>query len=205
MAKTKFSIWRYVICEICKKNGSNRPFLASRVADTIFPPPIEGHHRQLDNQCKDPMDKTKDCRVGQLTTFFPSPPRPSPCAHLQGCPRQTPLYRFCRPHLQTSWPSYVFVFFLLFSPHTFPSLYLSQEVPGPPPQCPPRHRWCPHLHNLWSSSSSSVTDFLSVEQSRLTAFLFLVLHMLVSGKFKFRPLRKHKKDINTSPRCCAPH
>ena len=68
MAKTKFSIWRYVICEICKKNGSNRPFLASRVADTIFPPPIEGHHRQLDNQCKDPMDKTKDCRVGQLTT-----------------------------------------------------------------------------------------------------------------------------------------
>ena len=68
MAKTKFSIWRYVICEICKKNGSNRPFLASRVADTIFPPPIEGHHRQLDNQCKDPMDKTKDCRVGQLTS-----------------------------------------------------------------------------------------------------------------------------------------
>ena len=68
MAKTKFSIWRYIICEICKKNGSNRPFLASRVADTIFPPPIEGHHRQLDNQCKDPMDKTKDCRVGQLTT-----------------------------------------------------------------------------------------------------------------------------------------
>ena len=67
MAKTKFSIWRYIICEICKKNGSNRPFLASRVADTIFPPPIEGHHRQLDNQCKDPMDKTKDCQVGQLT------------------------------------------------------------------------------------------------------------------------------------------
>ena len=71
MAKTKFSIWRYVICEICKKNGSNRPFLASRVADTIFPPPIEGHHRQLDNQCKDPMDKTKDCRVGQLTRLHP--------------------------------------------------------------------------------------------------------------------------------------
>ena len=68
MAKTKFSIWRYIICEICKKNGSNRPFLASRVADTIFPPPIEGHHRQLDNQCKDPMDNNKDCRVGQLTT-----------------------------------------------------------------------------------------------------------------------------------------
>ena len=72
MAKTKFSIWRYVICEICKKNGSNRPFLASRVADTIFPPPIEGHHRQLDNQCKDPMDKTKDCRVGQLTRCHPA-------------------------------------------------------------------------------------------------------------------------------------
>ena len=71
MAKTKFSIWRYIICEICKKNGSNRPFLASRVADTIFPPPIEGHHRQLDNQCKDPMDKTKDCRVGQLTRAEP--------------------------------------------------------------------------------------------------------------------------------------
>ena len=70
MAKTKFSIWRYVICEICKKNGSNRPFLASRVADTIFPPPIEGLHRQLDNQCKDPMDNNKDCRVGQLTTHF---------------------------------------------------------------------------------------------------------------------------------------
>ena len=67
MAKTKFSIWRYIICEICKKNGSNRPFLASRVADTIFPPPIEGYHRQLDNQCKDPMDNNKDCRVGQLT------------------------------------------------------------------------------------------------------------------------------------------
>ena len=32
------------------------------------PPPIEGHHRQLDNQCKDPMDNNKDCRVGQLTT-----------------------------------------------------------------------------------------------------------------------------------------
>ena len=72
MAKTKFSIWRYIICEICKKNGSNRPFLASRVADTIFPPPIEGHHRQLDNQCKDPMDKTKDCRVGQLTSNVPN-------------------------------------------------------------------------------------------------------------------------------------
>ena len=69
MAKTKFSIWRYIICEICKKNGSNRPFLASRVADTIFPPPIEGHHRQLDNQCKDPMDNNKDCRVGQLTNM----------------------------------------------------------------------------------------------------------------------------------------
>ena len=72
MAKTKFSIWRYIICEICKKNGSNRPFLASRVADTIFPPPIEGHHRQLDNQCKDPMDNNKDCRVGQLTTSLPT-------------------------------------------------------------------------------------------------------------------------------------
>ena len=72
MAKTKFSTWRYVICEICKKNGSNRPFLASRVADTIFPPLIEGHHRQLDNQCKDPMDKTKDCRVGQLTKQNPA-------------------------------------------------------------------------------------------------------------------------------------
>ena len=67
MAKTKFSIWRYIICEICKKNGSNRPFLASRVADTIFPPHIEGHHRQLDNQCRDPMNNNKDCRVGQLT------------------------------------------------------------------------------------------------------------------------------------------
>ena len=72
MAKTKFSIWRYIICEICKKNGSNRPFLASRVADTIFPPPIEGHHRQLDNQCKDPMDNNKDCRVGQLTSKLPT-------------------------------------------------------------------------------------------------------------------------------------
>ena len=72
MAKTKFSIWRYIICEICKKNGSNRPFLASRVADTIFPPPIEGYHRQLDNQCKDPMDNNKDCRVGQLTTYIPT-------------------------------------------------------------------------------------------------------------------------------------
>ena len=69
MAKTKFSIWRYVICEICKKNGSNRPFLASRVADTIFPPLIEGHHRQLDNQCRDPMNNNKDCRVGQLTSL----------------------------------------------------------------------------------------------------------------------------------------
>ena len=78
MAKTKFSIWRYIICEICKKNGSNRPFLASRVADTIFPPPIEGHHRQLDNQCKDPMDKTKDCRVGQLTRLFLALGLPSP-------------------------------------------------------------------------------------------------------------------------------
>ena len=70
MAKTKFSIWRYVICEICKKNGSNRPFLASRVADTIFPPLIEGHHRQLDNQCRDPMNNNKDCRVGQLTSII---------------------------------------------------------------------------------------------------------------------------------------
>ena len=78
MAKTKFSIWRYIICEICKKNGSNRPFLASRVADTIFPPPIEGHHCQLDNQCKDPMDKTKDCRVGQLTTLTPAQDEPAP-------------------------------------------------------------------------------------------------------------------------------
>ena len=31
------------------------------------PPPIEGLHCQLDNQCKDPMDNNKDCRVGQLT------------------------------------------------------------------------------------------------------------------------------------------
>ena len=88
MAKTKFSIWRYIICEICKKNGSNRPFLASRVADTIFPPPIEGHHRQLDNQCKDPMANNKDCRVGQLTRLnYPLgrniPPAGNPNMHLQ--------------------------------------------------------------------------------------------------------------------------
>ena len=31
------------------------------------PPHIEGHHRQLDNQCRDPMNNNKDCRVGQLT------------------------------------------------------------------------------------------------------------------------------------------
>ena len=78
MARTKFSIWRYVICEICKKNWSNRPFLASRVADTISPPPIEGHHRQLDNQCKDPMDNNKDCRVGQLTNYKVNTLRRSP-------------------------------------------------------------------------------------------------------------------------------
>ena len=53
-----------------QKNGSNRPFLASRVADTIFPSLIEGHHRQLDNQYRDPMNNNKDCRVGQLTILF---------------------------------------------------------------------------------------------------------------------------------------
>ena len=26
-----------------------------------------GHHRQLDNQLKGPMDNDKDCRVGRLT------------------------------------------------------------------------------------------------------------------------------------------
>ena len=86
MAKTKFSIWRYIICEICKKNGSNRPFLASRVADTIFPPPIEGHHRQLDNQCKDPMDNNKDCRVGQLTNIEREFKKSSACTALTPTP-----------------------------------------------------------------------------------------------------------------------
>ena len=27
------------------------------------PPHIEGHHRQLDNQCKDPMNNNKDKRL----------------------------------------------------------------------------------------------------------------------------------------------
>ena len=43
--------------------------IASRVADTIYLHPlIGGHHCQLDNQCRDPMNNNKDCRVGQLTT-----------------------------------------------------------------------------------------------------------------------------------------
>ena len=52
-----------MICEVCKKTSLKSP----TVADSIYIPLKGGHHRQLDNQCKDPMDKTKDCRVGQLT------------------------------------------------------------------------------------------------------------------------------------------
>ena len=57
------------------------------------PPLIEGHHRQLDNQCKDPMDNNKDCRVGQLTSGeevlkpgMGAPPRPAK----KGLPRPAP-------------------------------------------------------------------------------------------------------------------
>ena len=63
MATTKLSIWKHVIYVICTKNG---PFLASRVADTIYTP----HRRsplQQENQRRDSMNKNKDCRVGQLT------------------------------------------------------------------------------------------------------------------------------------------
>ena len=70
MAKTKFSIWRYVICEICKKMGKIAHFWPPEWLIQSSPPLIEGHHRQLDNQCKDPMDNNKDCRVGQLTNIW---------------------------------------------------------------------------------------------------------------------------------------
>ena len=66
MAKTKFSIWRYVICDICLQGGRFNLHLI-----------IGGHHCQQDNQCRDPMKNKKDCRVGQLTikpgdhSFFP--------------------------------------------------------------------------------------------------------------------------------------
>ena len=38
IAKMKFSIWRHGVCEICKNIGSICPFMASRVADTIYTP-----------------------------------------------------------------------------------------------------------------------------------------------------------------------
>jgi len=57
------SISRHMICEVCKKTSLKSP----TVADTIYIPLKGGHHRQLNNQCKDPIDNDKDCRVGQLT------------------------------------------------------------------------------------------------------------------------------------------
>ena len=67
MATTKFSIWRHVICEICKKNWLKLPIPGPQIGRYNLHPLIEGHHCQLDNQCKETMNKNKDCRVGQLT------------------------------------------------------------------------------------------------------------------------------------------
>ena len=58
--------------DLQKKIDSSIPFQASAVDNTIYLHPlIGGHHSQLDNQCSDPMNISKDSRVGQLTT---SPP-----------------------------------------------------------------------------------------------------------------------------------
>ena len=59
------SMSRHMICEVCKKTSLKSP----TVADTIYIPIKGGQHRHLDNQCKDPIDNDKDCRVGQLTNL----------------------------------------------------------------------------------------------------------------------------------------
>ena len=62
----KFSIWRHMICEICK-NWPKSPISGLQGGRYNLHPLIGGHHCQLDTQCRDPMNNNKDCRVGQLT------------------------------------------------------------------------------------------------------------------------------------------
>ena len=67
MTATKFSIWRHVICEICKKNWLKLPIPGPQIGRYNLHPLIEGHHCQLDNQCKETMINNNDCWFGQLT------------------------------------------------------------------------------------------------------------------------------------------
>ena len=48
-----------------KKMGQIAHFWPPEWLIQSSPPPIEGHHRQQDNQCKDPMDNNKDCAGGE--------------------------------------------------------------------------------------------------------------------------------------------
>ena len=51
----------------CKKNGSKRSFQPSAVVRAIYPPPIWGPSRQLDDQHRNTNMNNKDHLVGQLT------------------------------------------------------------------------------------------------------------------------------------------
>ena len=51
----------------CKKIGSKRSFQPSAVVRAIYPPPIWGPSRQLDDQHRNTNMKNKDHLVGQLT------------------------------------------------------------------------------------------------------------------------------------------
>ena len=56
----------------CKKIGSKRSFQPSAVVRAIYPPPIWGHSRQLDDQHRNPNINNEDHHVGQLTRYPPS-------------------------------------------------------------------------------------------------------------------------------------
>ena len=58
----------------CKKIGSKRSFQPSAVVRAIYPPPIWGPSRQLDDQHRNTNMNDKDHLVGQLTRF---------CHHLE--------------------------------------------------------------------------------------------------------------------------
>ena len=58
-------------CTFCKKNWTKtvNPALSSGL--NFFPPPIWGHHHQLDDHQRNPNMNNRDHLVGQLTTATP--------------------------------------------------------------------------------------------------------------------------------------
>ena len=46
---------------------------AQQVSTQLYQISLLSGYGNLDNQCRDPMNNNKDCRVGQLTTIYATP------------------------------------------------------------------------------------------------------------------------------------